>query len=350
MNELILETFQKARQLAREGRYEEAQDVLIDFYGSEEAAAYREELLGPILLQCGNLAIDQEDYAEAFEALNACLEYGYQDFRVPLHLSMLLEMSEAYSDEQKLLEEAVSAGYTGIPQRMLTASLFNFYLRRELFLKAEKLAAQVLADHPEDYFGRHMKAAILIKKKKYDEAKAFLDSMSEEFGEDPVYLQDRLDYYHTQKDYAGEIREMSRNPAYDNQIRHLVLQRKLDCYFRLREEEDFRAAARELFVDYDDERGSFAELLLAISDQNFITAARVADYILTTRRDDRDFLFYLTLFIQPFILTGFSAENMKDANRETAARAGRLAIEWFAEHGFRTEGLKELYKTIDVIL
>lgn len=345
MNEKTRQLLSEAEQLIRKGLTEPAKGALeqVLLQTPEEE---REELLPRLMFDRGNVALLEGELGDALEMYRRSLAAGSEDYMVPYNMAAVLEKVGEFTLERDVLEAASQLELAQMPRRMIFQQLHEFYLRRGTHLKARRTAERYIEEHDDEYFGRHLLFQGMMAQKQYDEARQLLDEQKERFGADPVYLKDRLDWFDGQRRYEEELQLTRDDPLFMQVIPQLTLQRRLSLCLTMHDGEGARSTARELFVDWGDDRGSFSQMIFAVMDGDFYTAAATADYILKANADHPGMLFYTTLYVDQIILWKLCGGRPTDRQRATMERALRMAMEWFGEHGMDGERLQEPLRRI----
>ncbi len=339
----------QAELLIRNGQTEAAKQALDDLYRRipEEDL---DEALPRILFDMGNAAIIEGDHAEALEMYDGSILAGSEDVRVLFNLAGVLEEMGEFSLEQDVLEEAAGRELDEVSAQFIFQALHRFYLRRELYQKARRTAERYIRDRGETYFGYHLLVEGMFRSGEYAEAEEELDRLEEKFREDPGYLRDRLDLLDRQKLYDQELQLTEQDPNYRKLLPELTLQRRLRIFLDRRQDADVRETARELFVGWGDEMGALTQMVLFICDGNDHAAARVADYILKQNAAAPNMLFYLTLYIDLFVVERIAGGELSEEQRATLTRAAKLCVGWFRQNGLYDRRMEEQLTAIGLRL
>lgn len=344
------ERLTRAEELLRRNEPALAQQVLEDMILGTPVEEQDEKLLPRALFDLGNAALLNGDDLTALQMYDRSIRAGNEEYGVFLNMARVLEEMEEYTLEQYILENTANMGFEGPGGRLVQQTLHRFFLRREMYLRARRVAERYIDDHPEEYFGYHLHVLEDQARGKYDEAAQRLDELEERFGQEPAWLLDRLDLLAGQKQFDELLQLTDQDQRYRQIIPELALQRRLQACLELRRADGLRRTAKELFEGWGDEKGSFAQMMVAVGDDDFHTAAVAAAYILQSQKDQPGLVYYTTMYLDPIILWRLCDGAPDEEQQAVMERAARVALDWFRERGMYDERMAEPLEKIGIRL
>jgi len=324
---------------AAKEKYEKAIDVepmLIDSYKNygdlylhigEYAEAknyYKKALLiekvGEIYFQYGNACFLNDEPHEGLEYYNLAISSGYDSDEMFFFMGMAYEHMNDDNMALRYIQKAIMKNPSRPDYKVKKISVL---LRLNMIEDAKKAVEELLLNDPELFDGYHMKTAILLEEKEYDEAVKFSKSATDKFPEDADLMYDyanaiALSGEHQQ---ALKIIENAKKMKYfeESKARFSLLEaevnaelgniddaiNKCDECISLEGEDNFFAEAR------------FMRINLAFTKPDFDSALENAVKII--ERGEKNSYYYAALYFRPYCLN-------KQEKKEEAHKLYKEAI------------------------
>lgn len=333
------EKIEQAELLIRKGDYHEAAVILGDIVradGTDGRAAF----------DLGNIALFTGEYDLACRYYKEADSSGYINYAVYLNMAVAQERMQgekktgSWKSIERLYLQAVRAA--GEPQEQMLAASGQtlFYLRHGMMLKAEREARRLIDRFPEQYQGHHLLFLILTEKEQFEEIEKHLKEISERFEDELQYQLDSLAVLEMKEKNEEYLKEAEKMPLILEVFPEMILRKKVEIFGKTGDRKSARKAIDELAENYGDPDAVFAEMLFNIMDGDYVKAGMTANLIMGQERKLGTLRFYLTMYLQIFILyMGFDRKPNEEV-KSLMSEYAEICLEWFGNNGFDISKLK----------
>ncbi len=292
---------------------------------------YKKALLieksGVVYFQYGNACFMNDEPHEGLEYYNLALSAGYDSDEMFFFMGMAYEHM---NDDQMALRYTQKAILKNPSRPDYKVRKVNLLLKMNMIEDAEETVEELLLNDPELYDGYHMKTAILLDKKDYEQAVAFAKSASERFPDDPDLF---LDYARATAltgnyDEAIQLIENAKEMKYFESARpgFMLLEAELSA-----ENGNIKAAIEKckecLSLDVDDndfnEQVRFMLINLALTVPDFELALDQTGALLEP--NSKSSYYFAALYYRPFCLRQLQREEEAEHYYGEAISLYRLA-------------------------
>lgn len=317
----ILAEILEAEEDFREDRYEEAfqkLSVLQEKYPKD----------GRISFDFGNIFLHQLAWNQAIHYYELSENQGYDNYGVYINWALACEKTEDFDEAELCYKKALSC--TDAPEeRLHTLSCLTLhYGKRNMYLKAQKTAKEMIKSFPTTYMGHHLYVGIKMKRRHYEEASIHFDEIRNEFGNYEQFLIDEV----TNLELAGKDEKvlslLESNPVVYEVIPQWALRKKIHLLIRRKDFEYARKEIDRLLEEFQDVDGGISVIILEIMDEKYVEAARHAGEIMEQIRDRDSELFYIAMCLQMTALEGCNREN-QDKKIQALIEKEKMLIEMF---------------------
>lgn len=146
---------------------------------------YKKALLiekkGEVYFQYGNACFLNDEPHEGLEYYNLALSAGFDSDEMFFFMGMAYEHMNDDQMALRYVQKAISKNPSRPDYKVKKISIL---LRLDMIDEAKRGIDQLLLDDPELYDGYHMKIAVLLEEKQYDQAIEFAKKATERFPED----------------------------------------------------------------------------------------------------------------------------------------------------------------------
>ncbi len=144
--------------------------------------------LGLAYFHLGSIAILEDDVALGFEYYNNAVANGYDNAQMYYSLGLLYEENGDWDMAIRNYSKAIQRDALRPDIRIRKARLLE---EMDQLPEALQTLDEMILSNPDYFEGYHMKFGILLKQKKYDEAKKLMDDAIALFPKDPYFVIDR---------------------------------------------------------------------------------------------------------------------------------------------------------------
>lgn len=277
------------------GRYGEAKNY------------YKKALLiekaGIVYFQYGNACFMNDEPHEGLEYYNLALSNGYDSDEMFFFMAMAYE----HMNDDKMALRYVQKALSKNPSRPdYKVKKISILLRLNMIEEAKNSVEELILNDPELYDGYHMKTAILLEEKQYEEACAFSKLASEKFPEDTELLYDYANAVALlgKYDEAIKILDTAKKMKYfeESKAKFLLLEAEINA-----EKGDIEQAVvkcREC-IELEQENEIYTEarfmlINLLLAKTSFEEALEQANTII--ENNERNSYYFAALYFRPFCL------------------------------------------------
>ena len=339
------EQIEQAEFMIRQGDYHEAAMILGEIVRTDKTD-------GRAAFDLGNIALFTGEYDLACRYYKEADSYGYINYAIYLNMAVAQERMQvekrtgSWKSIERLYLQAVRTA--GEPQEQIFAASGQtlFYLRHGMMLKAEHEARRLINKFPEQYQGYHLLFLILTEKKQYEDVEKYLKDISERFEDELQYQLDSLAVLEMQEKNEEYLKEAEKMPLILEVLPDMILRKKVEFFGKTGNRKSARKVIDELAENYGDPDAVFAEILLSIKDGDYVKAGMTANLIMEEEREKGTLRFYLTMYLQIFILyMGFDRKPNEEV-KSLMSEYAEICLGWFGNNGFDISKLKEEIKMI----
>lgn len=347
-------------------KYQQAMDadpMLVDSYRNmgdlylatekyQEAKNYYKKALlieknGEIYFQYGNACFLNDEPHEGLEYYNLALSAGFDSDEMFFFMGMAYEHMNDDAMALRYIQKAIAKNPSRPDYKVKKISVL---LRMNMMEEAEATVDELLLNDPELFDGYHMKTAILLEEKRYQEAIIFAKKAAERFPDDADLLYDYANATALSGAYeqALQIVSNAKQMKYfeDAKARFCLLEAELcaelgnmdraiekcDECISLETEKDFFSEAR------------FMRINLALTKPDFESALHYAEQFI--EKGGRDSYYYAALYFRPFCLNKLGKTQEAGKYYKEAISLYRMATlqnsEAFDAYLYRAMCLKEI--------
>lgn len=317
--------------------------ILAQDYPKEGVVAY---YWGRICLKC-------KDEALALKYFLAALDRGYVTADAYLSTAILQKNFAEFSEAESLFIKATEAADT---KEFIWASLSclaMFYIESEMYLKADKIAQELMIEFPDNYQGYHLHILIEAMRERYDEAFDYMNTVPKKFKNHPQRLIDVIEVY-KKADKESELSALLKSePSFFSVIPQIVLRETVSVTQNDEHDDTKERLIRQLAKDYHDKDAVVSVMILEFVRKNFKTSAQIANAILDNEKGNQGFRYYLALYFQIYNLYYQAGKRPSEQLRKWIEKAGNWCINFADEMGVPaasdvvTSSIQELFGEIN---
>lgn len=274
---------------------------------SEAKNYYKKALLieksGQLYFLYGNACFLNDEPHEGLENYNLALTAGFDNEEMLFFMGMAYEH---LNDDQMALRYFQKAILKNPSRPDFKIKRITVLLRLDMMDEAEKAVDQLLIDSPEMFDGYHIKNAILMSQKRWDEAEKFAKSAYDRFPEDPDLYYDYVNIV-AQKgeiDKAVLMIDKAKKLKYYEEAMGMYALLGARLYAEQGNMEQAIASCREsISLEKEGEFNGEARFLLInmyIVQNDYKNALDTALEIIA--KDNQDSFYYAALYYKPFCL------------------------------------------------
>ena len=336
IEKLLLE----AEELIRQGAYDRAEVYLSDLKKEEN-------ICGRIKFDYGNIALLKGNYEDAYTYFEESLNKGYEKSSVYQNMGAIKEKSGENHEAEAFYRKAVDKATEDKERGMVLTAMCLFYYRNDMYLKAERIANELMEQFKESYQGHHLFFLIMTKKKEYDKIEKHFARIRLQFAKDPQYLIDVLANLGNQNKTEKQLELLENNPAYIEVIPELALNKKAQLLLQQGNQDDVKKVLQILYKEYGNLNGAFSTMIVLMLDEKYVEAGKIANSILESEKDRQGLIYYLTLYIQFILLFCSFQKNPPDDVWKFMRKVADECRKWFLENGFNVSELDRAIKIIE---
>lgn len=311
---------------------------------------YKKALLiekdGEIYYQYGNVCFMNDEPHEGLEYYNLALASGYNNDEMFFFMGMAYEHMNDDKMALRYIQKAIIKNPSRPDYKVKKVSIL---LRLNMIDEAKTAVDELLLDNAELYDGYHMKTAILLEEKKYDEAIKFSKSASDRFPEDPDLLYDYANVLALSGSYelALQVVKGAKSLKYfnDAKSRFILLEAEINAELG-NITEAIELCDECISLETEDATMSdarFMRINLALTIPDFESALKNAEILIN---EEKNAYYYAALYFRPYCLNKLGRQDEAYKYFNEAISLYRLAAlqnpEAFDAYLYRAMCLKDI--------
>lgn len=296
------------------------------------------------LFALGTQAMLNQEYQEAAGYYEACIEQNGETWLFCENLATARERSNELREAARCHEKAWKLAAD--EKEAMTAGTLGamFFMRHEMFSKAEKMANEMIARWPDEYIGHHLLYMTLMQKGEYERLGAHMEGLSGAFSSDPRYQTDRLGFLRLQGKYLEEFRLIESDPMIREVIPKIAMEEKAQLLLKKNNWTAFEECIREILETYGTVSAAFCTMLMELTKERFLNAGIIANDILEAEKEEKGLLYHMTLYLDIFICWLVCDGKPSKKQYGDMLSCAAICMKWFEEHElFRPELLEGLW-------
>ena len=337
MDKENIEQLEMAEKLIETGAYKKSLSILYSLmkkYSTE----------GRILFDIGRISfvLSQYDITEQF--FEMAMDNGYKNIQLFLLFAQIKSINGQQDQAEdyylKAIQFAEANGDKN--EKWLVYSLYAQYeIENKAYLKAEKYSKILRREYANNYQGCHIHFLILMDKKMYAQAEAYLQELLGTFKNNIQYLMDTMQLLEVQNKDLQEEGYME-SDFLKQSIPRYFLRKEIQCNVEAEQYDEAENALLTLASKYHDSGSYFPLMILFFSKGDYEKASKIALQIMKDKVSAFDFEFFFAVYYQIFSLYLLADKKPSQNLRSWIEKAGNWCIDFAAK-----SGLEELYQAVD---
>lgn len=332
--------------------YENLGDLCLGTGEYGEAKNYYKKALliekkGVVYFRYGNACFMNDEPHEGLAYYNLALSAGYDNDEMFFFMGMAYEHMNDDKMALRYIQKAVNKNPSRPDYKVKRISVM---LRLNMVEEALAAAEELLLNDPELYDGYHIKTAILLEEKQYDDAVAFAKIASEKFPEDPDLLYDYANAVALAGQCGNAIKILgsARRMKYFEGARAKFALLEAEVCAEMGNMEQAIEKCREcISLETEEEPRSEAHFMLTnllLTVPDFQGALEQAQFLI--ERNEKNSYYFAALYFRPFCQKRLGREEEADRSYREAVSFYRMATlqnpEAYDAYLYRAMCLKDL--------
>lgn len=209
--------------LANLGELEKAKDTF-------EKALKIEKKNGLVYFHLGNIEILSGNKAKGIELYNNAIAYGFDDAQVYFSLGLMYEEE----DDDNLAVRNYSKALLKDPNRAdIRIRKIRLFIKNRQMQEALQALDELILANPDTFEGYHLKFLTLVNLERYDEAANVVDMAMQLFPKDTAFALDKASLMISRKEYheaLAYLKYIEDNYEIDTEIRHNIAMERARIY------------------------------------------------------------------------------------------------------------------------
>ncbi|CCY68754.1 tetratricopeptide TPR_1 repeat-containing protein [Clostridium sp. CAG:678] len=334
MNSNETNSIEKAEKLIFEGNIKESASIL-------QSLAEKYPKDGRIAFDLGKCSAALHDTETAGLFFAKADQLGYKNVSMFNILAAASDINDNTEEAEKYYSKALDAAENDYEILLSKTSLALYCIRHVKYLRADKLAKEMIKQYPKRYNGYHIHFLIEFNKENYDEAQFYLESIQNNFKDNENYLIDCI-LCSEQKLMPREMIELlNSDEHFIENIPNYTLKKKFNYYHLLNDKEGMNEVFIRLINDYKDKDAAVGLALLLYSKKEYEKSAQVANAIIQKFRNTGGLQFATAIYIQIFNIYHLCDGCPSPENAKLIEKGGN----WCMKQVYKT-GFPEVYEPI----
>lgn len=334
MNSNEINSIERAEKLIFGGNIKESASILQPL-----AEKYPKD--GRIAFDLGRCSAALHDTETAGLFFAKADQLGYKNVSMFNILAAASDINDNTEEAEMYYSKALDAAENDYEILLSKTSLALYYIRHVKYLRADKLAKEMIKQYPKRYNGYHIRFLIEYNKENYDEALTFLDTVPDSFKNNENYLTDYI-ICNEQKLMPSEMIEMlNADDHYIKNIPNYTLKKEFNYYHSLNDKKGMNHVFSSLVKEYKDKDAAVALSLLLYSKKEYEKSAHVANAIIQKFKNSGGLQYDTAVYIQIFNMYHLCAGRPNPKTAELIEKGGN----WCMEKAYKT-GVPEFYEPI----
>lgn len=180
-----------------------------------------------------------------------------------------IEEKDDPSKARKVFEYACKQYESNELQLIAETECCEFYIRQDMYLKAESLAKTICKEYPDKYAGYHCLFKSYMAKNQLVDARHILDETKNEHNSETLYLKDSILWLEASHRYSALIKELNTNPLYMEKMPEWSLWKLAKYYGIAKNTDQLIRVLEQLYHTYGVKDAGVALIMVkVISEQN----------------------------------------------------------------------------------
>lgn len=293
-----------AELLSRNNRYHGAKRVL-----SRIVDVYPED--GKALYLLGNVFVALNEIEQAKECFTKAITFGASVEKATAALALVEKALGNKRKAERLLKEAGESENASLLPKMM---LYSLYMEQFRYEEARRISSEICSMLPQSYLGFHSTLLTLFEEQKYEDAKHYLDSICEPFGNLQEYV---FDYVSTllllKKPTEADAYWTSKASILDvTTIEFMRIEAQIAS--DLRDKERTLNANKELFDTYGVEDAAVSIATLYMVDRAYSNALNYLELVIKQKRFTK--AYFSALYLKAFCKEQVAPETADESYRQ----------------------------------
>lgn len=300
----VQEQLQIVELLSRNNHYWEAKRVLLPIVEAHPENGKAVYLLGNVYVALNEINLAKECYIKA-------IRLGYSVEKSSAALALVEKALGNKRKAEQLLKEAGENENSSLLPKMM---LYSLYMEQARYEEARKTAADISSALPQSYLGYHSYLLTFFEAQKYEDAKTYLESICDSFGDLQEYV----------FDYVSSLLLLKKPVEADNywKSKTSILDQASLEYMRievqiasdLHDKERTLEANKTLYNTYGIEDAAVSIATLYIVDQAFSLALNYLEPVIRAQRFTK--AYFSALYLKAFCDEQVSPETSDESYRK----------------------------------